>query len=254
MPSLWNHHYHHCHHHSYKFKKINTFLPCILSAFWLYVIWANNNIIIYCMKMMWTVEIQALKLMKIWLLQWLLQFKQLQINAKKKLQDFNWIWSHGFSISAAVFHQLKFVFAQFTSSSFYSKNYSSTLTICWKFSRAFRINPSSCWCWWIYFSCNMSHQQNHHSAIFILCFIHHGSRWTQQIVILTIFIDFDFYSLATPRDLTTPGTRPTLFWKGGRSKSWKPGCLQTKRRFETRFWRNDKIFQIFFKRFFFKKW
>lgn len=58
MPSLWHHHYHHCHHHSYKFKKINTFLPCILCAFWLFLFWANNNIIIYRMKIMWTVEIQ----------------------------------------------------------------------------------------------------------------------------------------------------------------------------------------------------
>ena len=59
MPSLWHHHYHHCHHHSYKFKKINTFLPsCILCTFWLFLFWANNDIIIYRMKIMWTVEIQ----------------------------------------------------------------------------------------------------------------------------------------------------------------------------------------------------
>ena len=59
MSSLWHHHYHHCHHHSYKFKKINTFLPCILCAFWLFLFWANNNIIIYRMKIMWTVERQV---------------------------------------------------------------------------------------------------------------------------------------------------------------------------------------------------
>ena len=48
----------------------------------------------------------------------------------------------------------------------------------------------------------------------------------------------DFYPLASPVCNYTRGTTLTLFWKGGRSKSWKTGHL-------TWFWRKDKIFQIF---------
>ena len=48
--------------------------------------------------------------MKIWSAQWSSQFKQLQILPtppnKKKIQDFNTIWTHGPTcVSAAVLHQ-----------------------------------------------------------------------------------------------------------------------------------------------------
>ena len=83
MPSLWHHHYHHCPHHSYKFKKLNTFLACILCAFWLYVIWANNNIIYYLLNEDDVNCGNTSCKCKIWL-----------------LQDFNWIRTHGLSVSA----------------------------------------------------------------------------------------------------------------------------------------------------------
>ena len=58
---------------------------------------------------------------KIWLSQWLLQFKQLQINPKKNFRDFKGIRTHDlFTVSAALLYHLS-----------YGDPYTGSRPVCW---------------------------------------------------------------------------------------------------------------------------